>query len=185
MTCATLLALCNGDAVDMQVDDGSSLVLQAGRPPVINNVVESRMRVGCGSATVGMFAAQWHGLVDEVVIVDDHITGVMSEHQAGKVIGWKPSGIKIIGRRSTPGRYFQVAEPGTGWGGTNLTDPLTILGPFDAKIARPSQSLLMVSTPANNLPITSWMMIWCRWKRKCQNACNLQSNGLKKIVNLH
>ncbi len=74
VTCATLLALCNGDAVDMQVDDGSSLVLQAGRPPVINNVVESRMRVGCGSATVGMFAAQWHGLVDEVVIVDDHIT---------------------------------------------------------------------------------------------------------------
>ena len=146
VTCATLLALCNGDAVDMQVDDGSSLVIQAGRPPVINNVVESRMRVGCGSATVGMFAAQWHGLVDEVVIVDDHITGVMSEHQAGKVIGWKPSGIKIIGRRSTPGRYFQVAEPGTGWGGTNLTNPLTILGPFDAKVAKPSQSLLMVST---------------------------------------
>ena len=61
----------------------------------------------------------------------------MSEHQAGKVIGWEPSGIKIIGRRSTPGRYFQVAEPGTGWGGTNLTDPLTILGPFDARIAIP------------------------------------------------
>lgn len=104
------------------------------------------MRVGCGSATVGMFAAQWQGLVDEVVIVDDHITGVMSEHQAGKVIGWPSSGIKIIGRRSTPGRYFQVAEPGTGWGGTNLTDPLTILGPFDAKIAKPGQSLLMIST---------------------------------------
>ncbi|NCW30960.1 MAG: 6-hydroxynicotinate reductase, partial [Alphaproteobacteria bacterium] len=146
VTCATLLALCNGEAVDMQIDDGSSLLLQAGKPPVINGVVEARMRVGCGSATVGMFAAQWQGLVDEVVIVDDHITGVMSEHQAGKVIGWPSSGIKIIGRRSTPGRYFQVAEPGTGWGGTNLTDPLTILGPFDAKIAKPGQSLLMIST---------------------------------------
>ena len=133
VTCATLLALCNGDAVDMQVDDGSSLVLQAGKAPVINGVVEARMRVGCGSATIGMFAAQWHNLVDEVVIVDDHITGVMSEHQAGKVIGWPASGIKILGRRSTPGRYFQVAEPGTGWGGTNLTDPLAILGPFDPK----------------------------------------------------
>ena len=93
-----------------------------------------------------MFAAQWQGLVDEVVIVDDHITGVMSEHQAGKVLGWKPTGIKILGRRSTPGRYFQVAEPGTGWGGTALTDPLDILGPFDSKVARPGQSLLMVST---------------------------------------
>jgi hypothetical protein len=32
------------------------------------------------------------------------------------------------GRRSTPGRYFQVAEPGTGWGGTNISDPLSVLG---------------------------------------------------------
>ena len=146
VTCATLLSLCNGEAVDMQVDEGSQLVIQAGQPPIINGVTEDRMRVGCGSATIGMFAAQWQGLVDEVVIVDDHITGVMSEHQAGKVLGWKPSGIKILGRRSTPGRYFQVAEPGTGWGGTKLTDPLEILGPFDSKVAQPGQSLLMVST---------------------------------------
>ena len=186
VTCATLLALCNGDKVDMQVDDGSSLVLQAGKAPVINGVVEARMRVGCGSATIGMFAAQWHNLVDEVVIVDDHITGVMSEHQAGKVIGWPGSGIKILGRRSTPGRYFQVAEPGTGWGGTNLTDPLAILGPFDPKIATPGQSLLMVSTTGEQFayyeldqdlqPVET---------TPCQRGCNRQSNGLRKIVNRH
>ena len=147
VTCATLLSLCNGNAVEMQVDDGSQLVIQAGEPPIINGVTEDRMRVGCGSATIGMFAAQWQGLVDEVVIVDDHITGVMSEHQAGKVLGWKPSGIKILGRRSTPGRYFQVAEPGLGWGGTNIEDPLTILGDWNAaKGARPGLTLLMVST---------------------------------------
>ena len=81
------------------------------------------MRVGCGSATIGMFAAQWRGLVDEVVVVDDHITGVVSEHQAGKVLGWEDTGIKIIGRRSTPGRYFKVSEPGLGWGGTTIRDP--------------------------------------------------------------
>ena len=40
----------------------------------------------------------------------------------------RDTGIKIKGRRSTPGRYFQVAEPGTGWGGTNISDPLAILG---------------------------------------------------------
>ena len=146
VTCATLLDLCNGAAVELEIDDGSQVTIQAGKLPIINGVTENRMRVGCGSATIGMFAAQWQGLVDEVVIVDDHITGVMSEHQAGKVLGWKPTGIKILGRRSTPGRYFQVAEPGTGWGGTALTDPLDILGPFDSKVARPGQSLLMVST---------------------------------------
>jgi hypothetical protein len=60
VTCATLLSLCNGDAVEMQIDDGSRLVLQAGKAPIINGVTEDRMRVGCGSATIGMFAAQWH-----------------------------------------------------------------------------------------------------------------------------
>jgi 6-hydroxynicotinate reductase len=146
VTCETLLALCNGRPVTAQVDGGAEIVIQAGQAPIINGVAESRMRVGCGSATVGMFASQWFGLVDEVVVVDDHITGVISEHQAGKVIGWQPSGLKIKGRRSTPGRYFKVAEPGTGWGGTNIEDPLTLLNAFDAKVARPGQSLLMVST---------------------------------------
>jgi hypothetical protein len=90
---------------------------------------------------------QWLGLVDEVVVVDDHITGVVSEHQAGKVIGWQPTGIKIKGHRSTPGRYFRVSEPGLGWGGTRLTDPLEILGEWNAKKgARPGLSILMVST---------------------------------------
>ncbi len=146
VTCDALLALCNGKAVDIVIDDGASVTIQAGAAPVVNGAAEVRMRVGCGSATVGMFASQWHGLVDEVVVVDDHITGVISEHQAGKVIGWAPSGIKINGRRSTPGRYFKVAEPGTGWGGTNINDPLSIVKGFDANVAKPGQSMLMVST---------------------------------------
>jgi len=150
VTCATLLALCNGEAVDLTIDEGSELTVQANKAPIVNGVEEQRMRVGCGSATVGMFASQWQGLVDEVVVVDDHITGVMSEHQAGKVIGWKETGIKINGRRSTPGRYFQVANPGIGWGGTDLSDPLAILGNFNSKIAKPGQSLLMVSTTGEN-----------------------------------
>ena len=121
--------------------------MEAGKPPIVDGVAEERMRVGCGSATIGMFASQWKGLVDEVVVVDDHITGVVSEHQAGKVIDWQETGIKIVGRRSTPGRYFQVAEPGLGWGGTNIEDPLTILGDWNAaKGARPGLTLLMVST---------------------------------------
>ena len=74
------------------------------------------MRVGCGSATIGIFAQQWQGHVDEVIVVDDHITGVLTEHQAGRFLDMKPAGIRVRGRRSTPGRYFQVAEPGLGLG---------------------------------------------------------------------
>jgi hypothetical protein len=146
-TCDALLRLCNKEAVELTIDGGSSIIVQAGRAPVIDGKAEERMRVGCGSATIGMFASQWQGLVDEVVVVDDHITGVVSEHQAGKVIGWAATGIRINGRRSTPGRYFKVAEPGNGWGGTNIDDPLAILGQWRAtKGARAGLSLLMVST---------------------------------------
>src|SRR5690606_23513354 len=73
VTCDTLLNLCNKQAVELTVDGGAALVVQAGSPPEIDGKAENRMRVGCGSATIGMFAAQWRGLVDEVVVVDDHI----------------------------------------------------------------------------------------------------------------
>ena len=146
VTCDALLRLCNREAVEMVIDGGATLVVQAGQPPVINGQPEKLMRVGCGSATIGMFAKQWEPHVDEVIVVDDHITGVLTEHEAGKQLGMRPSGIKINGRRSTPGRYFQVAEPGTGWGGTDVEDPLTILRPADPKLAWPGLRLLMVST---------------------------------------
>jgi len=146
VTCDALLKLCNREAVEMQVDGGAQVVVQAGQPPIINGAPEKLMRVGCGSATIGMFAKQWQGHVDEVIVVDDHITGVLTEHEAGKQLGMRPSGMRINGRRSTPGRYFQVAEPGTGWGGTDVEDPLTILRPADPKLAWPGQRLLMVST---------------------------------------
>ncbi len=80
VTRATMLSLCNGEAANLTIDGGAELTVQAGKPLVINGALEERMRVGCSSATVGMFAAQWKGLVDDVIVVDDHITGVMSEH---------------------------------------------------------------------------------------------------------
>jgi len=146
VTCDALMDLCNGKAVELTIDNGATVMVQAGKAPIVNGVPEVRMRVGCGSATIGMFAKQWQGKVDEVVVVDDHITGVLSEHQAGKLLDVPETGIKMKGRRSTPGRYFQVAEPGTGWGGTQISDPLTVLGPFNPKVAKPGTRLLMVST---------------------------------------
>src|SRR5499427_6057512 len=145
-TCDTLLNLCNGKPAELKIEDGAKVVVEAGKAPIVDGVQEERMRVGCGSATIGMFAKQWFGKVDDVVVVDDHITGVLSEHQAGKLLGIPETGIKLKGRRSTPGRYFQVAEPGTSWGGTNITDPLSILDEFNSKSAWRGLRLLMVST---------------------------------------
>jgi hypothetical protein len=146
VTCDTLLTLCNKGAVDLAIDGGATMTVQAGQAPIINGAREERMRVGCGSATIGIFARQWHGHVDEVIVVDDHITGVLSEHQAGRFLGLSPAGIRVRGHKSTPGRYFQVANPGLGWGGTDVQDPLTIIEKIDPKAARPGLRLLMVST---------------------------------------
>ena len=145
-----MMALGNKEAVDLEIDGGASLRVQAGCAPIVNGVVERRMRVGCGSATIGIFARQWLGHVDEVVVVDDHITGVLTEHQAGRCLDMAPSGIRLRGRKSTPGRYFQVAQPGSGWGGTDVTDPLSIIEGWDARIARPGTRLLMVSTTGDD-----------------------------------
>ena len=146
VTCDLMMQLGNREAVDLEIEGGARLAVQAGRAPRINGVEEQRMRVGCGSATIGIFARQWYGHVDEVVVVDDHITGVLTEHQAGRCLDIAPSGIRIRGRKSTPGRYFQVASPGTGWGGTDIDDPLSIVEGWDSKLARPGLRLLMVST---------------------------------------
>ncbi len=145
-TCEALLALCNRKAVTLTIDGGHTVIVQAGKPPLVDGTAEARMRVGCGSATIGMFAHQFSTLADEVIVVDDHITGVLTEHQAGRVLGMRPAGIRVRGRRSTPGRYFKVAEPGMGWGGTDITDPLSIVQSIDGKTAWPGQRLLFTST---------------------------------------
>jgi hypothetical protein len=156
VTCDALLALCNKQAVTVQIDGGAEVVIQANRPPVVNGKPEARMRVGCGSATIGIFAKQWLGHADEVIVVDDHITGVLTEHQAGRFLDMKLSGIRVRGRKSTPGRYFQVAEPGLGWGGTNVSDPLEIIESIDPKVAWPGMRLLMVSTTGEH---SAWYVL--------------------------
>jgi hypothetical protein len=155
-TCDALLSLANGNAVELSVEGGASVIVRSGAAPIVDGVPEQRMRVGCGSATIGIFAGQWLGHADEVIVVDDHITGVLTEHQAGKFLNMRPAGIRVRGRRSTPGRYFQVANPGQGWGGTDIADPLAIIERIDAKLAWPGLRLLMVSTTGEH---AAWFVL--------------------------
>jgi len=156
VTCDTLMNLCNRQAVDLAVEDGARITVEAGKAPIIDGVREDRMRVGCGSATIGIFAPQWFGKVDEVIVVDDHITGVLSEHQAGQFMGMPLSGIRIRGRKSTPGRYFQVADHGAGWGGTDITNPLDIISKIDPARAFTGMTILMVSTTGQD---SAWFVL--------------------------
>ena len=156
ISCDMMMALGNQQPVELRIEGGATLTVQAGKAPIVNGTLEQRMRVGCGSATIGIFAQQWFGHADEVVVIDDHITGVLSEHQAGKCLDMKPTGIRLRGRKSTPGRYFQVANPGSGWGGTDITEPLSIIEAWDAKHARPGLRLLMVSTTGED---AAWFVL--------------------------
>ncbi len=156
ITCEMMEGLGNKQPVELAIDGGAQVIVQAGRAPIVDGVLEQRMRVGCGSATVGIFARQFALEADEVVVVDDHITGVLSQHQAGRCLDMRPSGIRIRGRKSTPGRYFQVANPGTGWGGTDIADPLSIIEGWDAALAWPGQRLLMVSTTGEH---AAWFVL--------------------------
>jgi hypothetical protein len=155
------MRLCNKEAVEMSIDGGSSIVVQADKAPIVDGHSEERMRVGCGSAVTGIFAKQWFGLADEVVVVDEHITGIFTEHQAGRMLDARPSGIKIRGRKSTPGRYFQVAKPGLGWGGTDLKDPLEIVEKFDPKVAWPGLRLFMVMASCSGICTAPWSAKAC------------------------
>ena len=175
VTCNTIMALCNGEAVELNVDGGCSVVVQAGKAPVVDGVEEQRMRVGCGSATIGMFAQQWHGLVDEVIVVDDHITGVLSEHQAGRCLGMEPSGIRVAGRRSTPGRYFNVANPGLGWGGTDISDPFSIIESVDPNKAQPGMRLLMTTTTGDE-------SIYCILDDELKPVAGDMPDAVQKVV---
>src|SRR6202012_6124043 len=110
--CDTMLGLANAEAVELTIDGGARVVVQSGRPPIVDGVAEQRMRVGCGSATIGIFANQWLDQADEVIVVDYHSAGVLTAHQAGRLLAMPPAGIRVRGRRVTPVRETVVANSG-------------------------------------------------------------------------
>ena len=140
----TVTDIANRKRVKLRIDGGSRLEIQVGKPPVIDGEEVAKMRVGCGSATLGIFAQKLLTAADEAIILDSHITGLLSEHMAGKYAGAKSSGIKLAFRQSTPGRYF--GEHGPGWGGTCIEHPLDVVQSVDMEQARPGKTVLITET---------------------------------------
>lgn len=141
-----MVDIANCKEVALKVEGGASLKLQVGKAPYINGKTIDKMRVGCGSACAGLFAYPFLKAADEVIVIDYHITSLFTRHEAGQVLGARYSGLKLKGVESTPGRYFNVAEPGSGWGGTNIEDPLEIIDDIDMGIARAWMRLLITES---------------------------------------
>lgn len=140
----TIVDFANGQEVTLKIENGSQLKLQAGKIPIIDGAVDTKMRVGCGSATIGMFANVLKEVVDEAIILDHHVVGLLSEHLAGAEVGLKWSGVVPNARKSTRGRYF--GEPGCGWGGTDIEKPCDAIRSVDMSVAKPGLTILVTET---------------------------------------
>lgn len=140
----TICDLANGEAVNLSVNKTIKLTVQHGKAPIINGVEEKVMRIGCGSATIGLFAKKMKAAVDECIVIDHHVCGLLTEHLAGREVGLTWSGVVPNAKRSSPGRYF--GEHGTGIGGTTIASPRDAIKSVDMKLAKPGMTILVVNT---------------------------------------
>ena len=151
----TLFELLCGKWIKIEIEEGPTMELALGKPPIVDGKSEERMRVGCGSAVSGLFAPYMARAADEVIILDGHITALFSEHPAGQFIGKTRSGIRIIGQKSTDGRYF--LNKGTGWGGTDIQNPLEVIKDVDQTRMAEGSTLLITETTGRK---------YCFWRMK-------------------
>ena len=139
-----LFEFLSGKTIKVQVEDGPVLELALGQAPKVDGKSEEKMRVGCGSATSGLFAPYMFKAADEVIVLDGHITALFSEHPSGRYLNKVRSGISIKGQKSTDGRYF--LEKGTGWGGTDIHNPLDVVKEIDKSKCPEGTTLLITET---------------------------------------
>jgi ferredoxin len=145
----TLTDLANRKPTKLKISNGARLELQVGLPPIIDGETAGRRIVGCGSATVGMFAPILKKAADEVIILSHppH-SGMLSEHAAGRFLGVRRTGVRINLQQGTPGRY--IATPGKGWGGTSITDPAALIRSVDLDEGRPGMKILITEPTGEN-----------------------------------
>jgi NAD-dependent dihydropyrimidine dehydrogenase PreA subunit len=135
--------IANRKRIPLSVKGGAKIEIQVSQPPVINGVIPGKMRVGCGSATAGLFSTFFRKAADEVIVLDHQITSLFSAHAAGRDLKASPSGMVLRYRESTPGRYF--GEKGDGLGGTNIINPLDVIDMKRSNV-RPGTTLLVTET---------------------------------------
>jgi 6-hydroxynicotinate reductase len=141
-TVKLIVGACNREEFSLAVEGGARLDLKIGESPVIDGKPSYAMKIACGAAIMGMFGEQLKPLADEIIVLDSDITGLFSEGHVGQQLGLRWRGIRPKGRYTTPGRYF--GTPGTGWGGTDIDDPLSAFDVIDPARVFPGMRLLVL-----------------------------------------
>ena len=154
MVLRTTADLLNKKPVTLRTNTVKELVIQHGKPPIIDGVQAERMRIGCGTVVATTFTLErWRDLwgdekfIDEVIAIDYDITTKMTAHTtAGLRYGYRDSGITPVGTYSSPGRYF--GNPGDGWGGTTVMKGVDAIKSIDKDVAWPGLRLLVTEPTA-------------------------------------
>ena len=146
----TIVDIANRKPVELDIEKGSKIRIRVGEPPAINGIVSEKMRPTCGGG-VGGISPLFKGIVDDVIIPDSNVTGLMSLHPGGQEAGFRFSGITPVGTPSTPGRYF--GEKGDGWGGTRIKNPRDAVSKIDMTIARPGMKLLVLEPSCERMAL--------------------------------
>lgn len=141
-TTRLIVAIANGDSVQIKVARGARLDLQVGHVPIIDGRASEAMKIACGAAIMGMLGPELKELADEIIILDPDITGLFSESHVGHSLGFSWRGLKPHGKFATPGRYF--GTPGDGWGGTDIMKPEQSFQVVDSEKVWPGMRLLVL-----------------------------------------
>jgi 6-hydroxynicotinate reductase len=139
-TAKTVVEIANRERVRLEIERGKTIEIQVGEAPVIDGILAAKMRPACGSQ-VGSLSWVFKGVVDELIILDAAITGLMTEHVGSEEADLPRSGITPIGSKSTPGRY--LGEKGSGWGGTIVQNPQDAIKSIDRSVAWPGMKILV------------------------------------------
>ena len=144
----TIIDLLNKKPVTLRTEAVQELVVQQGKPPIVDGRCPPKMRVGCGSMIVEGFARQWMDIgIDEVIACDFDVTAALSTHTTcGVRYGMKPSGITPKGSYSSPGRWF--GTPGLGWGGSDVMNAREAIASVDKTKAWPGERIVVTETTA-------------------------------------
>ena len=148
VTCDTMLGSVNSEAVE--IDDRRRRDASSSRPARRRSSTASkssacgsaaaRRRSACSPSSGRLMSTKWSSSTITLPACSPNTRpGSCSTCR-------RPASRSRAGARR-PGRYFQVAEPGTGWGGTDIDDPLDHRRATSIpKVAWPGLRMLMVST---------------------------------------
>jgi hypothetical protein len=78
-------AIANREKVEVQIERGAHIEFRVGEAPVINGKKIQKMRVGCGSAAMALFAYPFREAADEVMVIDSDLTAIFKSDGIGGV----------------------------------------------------------------------------------------------------